>query len=153
MSKLLGALEREVLLVSQFIELLNAEKAELSSGKAENLDSINAKKLVLVESLNAAGRERARLIGGSDPVSQNEMISWFLANPKEQAAKKTWGSLLEKAVEARHLHELNSELLNVMLKKTSDALAILTRRQQDQTLYSASGQASPTTGSRIVDSA
>ena len=63
MSKLLGALEREVLLVSQFIELLNAEKAELSSGKAENLDSINAKKLVLVESLNAAGSERARLIG------------------------------------------------------------------------------------------
>ncbi len=153
MSKLLEALEREVLLVSKFIELLNTEKAELSAGKTEGLDSINAEKLVLVESLNKVGKERAQLIDASDPVSQTEMINWFLKNPKEQAAQKMWGSLLEKAVEARRLHELNSELLGMMLQKTSDALAILTRRQQDQTLYSASGQSSTATGSRIVDSA
>ena len=107
----------------------------------------------MVDSLNETGRARALLIRRSDPVSQHEMTNWFQENPKEQSAKKTWGALLDKAAEARHLHELNSELLSLMLKKTGDALAILTRRQQDQSLYSASGQSTPATGSRIVDSA
>ncbi len=153
MSKLFETLEREVLLVQQFIELLHDEKTELSCSRSESLDTIKTKKLVLVEALNDIGRTRAKLIQGSDPVSQSEMANWFLNNPNEQAAKKTWDTLLKKAAEARHLHQLNSELLGLMLKKTNDALAILTRRQQDQGLYGANGQSSPSTGSRIVDSA
>ena len=153
MSALSDILGRETDLVSQFIDVLRQEEAALASAKTDDLDAINTKKLVLVELLNQTGKERSLLIFGEESASRAQTAAWLSENPIEQKARKLWGELIDQASEAKRLHELNGELLSLMLRKTSDALAVLTRRQQDQALYGSNGHASPATGSRIVDSA
>lgn len=153
MSALSDILERETDLVSRFIDVLRQEETVLASAKTDDLDAINAKKLVLVESLNQASKERSLLIFGEESASRSQTTAWLSENPKEEKSRKLWDVLIDHAGEARRLHHLNGELLNLMLRKTSDALAVLTRRQQDQALYGSNGHSSPATGSRIVDSA
>lgn len=145
-------LKREAELVARFRNTLLREQEILRSGKSDGLAEINAGKLSLVDSLNLAGAERARTLSSSDEATI-DMQTWFSAHPSEIEAVELWKGLLETAREARAINELNGNLINVLHQKTSDALSILTQGKADQSLYSSNGQASLSTGSRIIDSA
>ncbi|UCV19740.1 flagella synthesis protein FlgN [Ferribacterium limneticum] len=145
-------LKREAELVVRFRNTLLREQEILRTGKSDDLAEINTEKLSLVDSLNLAGAERARALSSSDEATI-DMQAWFSAHPSEIEALELWKGLLGTAREARAINELNGSLINVLHQKTSDALSILTQGKADQSLYSSNGQASPSTGSRIIDSA
>ncbi len=154
MSALAAILERENALVLRFIDVLQAEQTALSSAQTGALEAINTEKLALVEALNLVGQERGSLINKDDSnPSQAQMSEWFASNSGEEKAGQLWASLMELAREARRLHELNGKLLDVMMRRTTEALDILTYRQQDVPLYGSDGQTASASGSRIVDSA
>jgi len=145
-------LKREAELVTRFRNALLREQEILRSGKTDGLAEVNIEKLSLVECLNQAGAERARALSKSDQVTI-DMQKWFSVHPQETESLMLWESLLKEAREARGINELNGNLINVLHQKTSEALSILTNSQADQSLYSSSGQAAMSTGSRIIDSA
>ncbi|NTV69417.1 MAG: flagellar protein FlgN [Azonexaceae bacterium] len=145
-------LKREAELVTRFRNALLREQEILRSGKTDGLAEVNIEKLSLVECLNQAGAERARALSKSDQITI-DMQEWFSVHPQETESLMLWESLLKEAREARGINELNGNLINVLHQKTSEALSILTNSQADQSLYSSSGQAAMSTGSRIIDSA
>jgi flagella synthesis protein FlgN len=136
----------------RFRNALLLEQEILRSGKTDGLAEINAEKLTLVERLNQAGTERARMLSPSNETT-TDTRAWFSAHPQETESFALWKGLLELAREAREINELNGGLINLLHQKTTDALSILTQGKADQSLYGSNGQASPSTGSRIIDSA
>lgn len=152
MTAVAALLKRETELVMRFRNTLLREQAILRSGKSDDLAEINAEKLSLVESLNHAGAERARVLSAGKDTTI-DMPAWLSDHPLENESAALWGGLLKIAREAREINELNGNLINLLHQKTSDALAILTHGQADKSLYRSNGQASQSTGSRIIDSA
>lgn len=154
MTPLAGVLTRETELVSRFILILKQEQEALKSGKPEALAEINGEKINLVDQLNQLGANRSQLTGlPGAPSDQTSMTAWLAQHPQEKKSAALWHALIDLAREAKELHELNGQLIGIHLKQTSAALAVLTQRQQEHTLYGSNGQSSLFTGSRIVDSA
>ncbi|MFH1987500.1 MAG: flagella synthesis protein FlgN [Rhodocyclaceae bacterium] len=152
MNAVVALLKRETELVIRFRDTLLREQDILRSGSSDGLTEVNNEKLSLVEFLNQAGTERSRtLSSGGEPTI--DMQAWFSAHPQEKESAALWEGMLKIAREARGINELNGNLISVLHQKTSEALAILTHSQADQSLYSSSGQAAMSTGSRIIDSA
>ncbi|MGB4065161.1 MAG: flagellar protein FlgN [Azonexus sp.] len=152
MSAVAALLKRETDLVARFRDTLLREQDILRSGSSDGLAEVNIEKLSLVEHLNQAGAERARtLSSGSAPII--DMQAWLSAHPLEKESAALWEGMLKIAREARGINELNGKLISVLQQKTGEALSILTHTQADQSLYSSSGQAAMSTGSRIIDSA
>lgn len=154
MTPLAGVLAREIDLVSSFISLLKKEQETLKSGQPDDLVKINTEKVKLVEQLNQLGTERALSSSGLESaVDQTSIALWLAQHPQEKQSAALWNELIQFAREAKELHNLNGQLVAMYLRQANDALAILTQRQQENTLYGSNGQSSLLTGSRIVDSA
>lgn len=154
MSTIALALGWEIKLVGRFLEILQKEQEALKKGNPAALPELGAAKSELIVQLNGAEDERNRLIGGSPEVGdRNSMQRWLDNNPQAPQCRDLWHKLLELAREAKLMHELNGQLLTLHLRQTGDALAILTKRNQENTIYSSDGQTTTYTGSRIVDSA
>lgn len=146
--------ELEISLISSFVTLLNEEQEALKLGDASGLADIGAAKTALVEKLNGLEGERRSALGIVGEHNTREAMSqWLAKHPEEQTAAVNWQKLLKLASEAKQLHELNAGLVAMHLQQTSEALAILTRRAGDDSLYGKDGQAAQSSGSRIVDSA
>lgn len=154
MSDVAAIIEREIELISRFITALKEEQDALKQGDVAALTDLTARKMLLVEQLNSMETERLGAINlaGADQ-GRGSMEKWLAQNSNEQAAAVNWQKLLNLASEAKSLHELNAQLVDMHLRQTSEILAILTQQPEKQTLYGSSGQAVPATGSRIVDSA
>lgn len=154
MSPLEKIMEREVELISRFIALLEAEQEALKSAKPESLPEIHTSKETLVGELNQLENARIKLVNGPGALTDRErMNAWIKAHPTEKKAAGLWDQLLSLAHAAKQKNELNAALVKLHLEKTTQALAILTRHAQENTLYGSNGQASVYSGSRIVDSA
>lgn len=154
MTPLTGVLTREIDQVSRFVLLLKMEQEVLKSGQPDDLAKINEEKVKLVEQLNQLGTERTQSICELGPVAdQASMASWLAQRPQEKQSAVLWDRLIQIAREAKELHDLNGQLTGMHLRRTNDALAVLTERHQEKTLYGSNGQSSHLTGSRIVDSA
>lgn len=148
-----GIIEREIELISQFISVLNDEQECLKQGDADALPKLTATKGELVEQLNALEAERMVAIGLPGKPSDHATMEDWLKGHRDQNATVNWEKLLVLAREAKTLHELNGGLIAMHLKNTNEILNILTQQPNKPSLYGASGQALPATGSRIVDSA
>lgn len=154
MSQLQRSLANEAALLRRFIEVLREEQSLLVARQADALARVNAAKLELVELLNTAERGRLDLLGRTpSQAGQQEMDNWLQQHPAETAARQQWQALISLAREAREIHNINGELIAMHLAHTSEALDILTQRQNQSALYGSNGQATPGSGSRIVDSA
>ena len=154
MSNIAGILNREIELVSRFITLLGEEQECLKTGNADDLQSITAKKEPLIGLMNAIESERMAAIGEAGrPSNGASMQRWLGQNATDTAAAASWQQLLDLAREAKSLHELNMQLVEMHLRNTTEALAILTQPAESSTLYGSSGQTMTSSGSRIVDSA
>ncbi len=154
MSGMLEILKRESEALSRFVLVLADEQAMLRSAQAAELPAITQEKITLVEQLNQLGAERRALLPktqASDDAAA--MTEWLKSNSSNTEAAQTWQGILELAREARQMHERNGKLVSILLQKTNDALAILTQRAPEQTLYGSDGQTAAATGSRLVDSA
>lgn len=146
--------ELEISLISSFVRLLNEEQEALKVGESSALAEIGAAKTALVEKLNGLESERRAALGIAGEHNTREAMSqWLAKHPEEQTAAVNWQKLLKLASEAKQLHELNAGLVAIHLQQTSEALAILTRRLEHDSLYGKNGQAAQISGSRIVDSA
>ncbi len=152
MAALAPLLKRETELVTRFRDMLLREQDILRSGNSDGLAELNIEKLSLAECLNQAGLERTRALSSSGE-SPIDMQAWFSAHPLEKDAIALWEGMLKIAREARGINEQNGNLINVLHQKTSEALSVLTHTQTNQSFYSSSGQTTPSTGSRIIDSA
>jgi flagella synthesis protein FlgN len=154
MSPLAEVLSRETDLVSRFILLLKNEQNALKLAQAAALSEINRDKQALIEQLNAVGTERSRLTDlNTATANLGDMSTWLTQHPDEKQSAALWVVLIDLAKEAKTLHELNGTLINLHLKQTADAIAVLTRQHQEHSLYGSNGQAAAASGSRIVDSA
>jgi len=154
MSPVASILDREIKLVSRFLALLGQEQEALKSANPTALPEIGREKNLLVEQLNSIEAERNRALG--EPYARqgkNGMLAWLAAHADATECGTLWQELLAQAQEARQMHQLNAGLLALHINKTNEALAILTRHNNDHTLYGANGQTAAYTGSRIVDSA
>lgn len=145
---------REIELVSQFIAVLNEEQEVLKRGDVAALSDLASRKTPLVEQLNNIERERTNAL--DLPESANErgaMENWLARNGNDADTTVNWKKLLNLASEAKRLHELNVQLLEMHLRQTSEILSILTSQPGKNTLYGSTGQTLSSTGSRFVDSA
>lgn len=146
--------EREIALISRFVDLLKEEQEALKRGDPSVLQDIGTEKADLANQLNALESERRTALGFSDKQNTREaMTEWLAQHPNERSAAVNWEKLLDLAREAKQLHELNADLVAMHLRLTSDALTVLTRQSGQNTLYGSNGQTSTISGSRIVDSA
>jgi flagella synthesis protein FlgN len=152
MTEVAALLKREAELVVRFRNVLLREQEVLRSGKSEGLAELSTEKLSLVDSLNNAGAERARVLFSSDD-SMVDMQAWLSNHPLEVESASIWKDVLDVAREARAINESNGNLINTLHQKTSEALSILTQGEANRSLYGSNGQASLSTGSRIIDSA
>jgi flagellar biosynthesis protein FlgN len=147
-------LDKELAAVDAFLKLLQEEHEVLKRGPAERLHSIGEQKILLVDTLNALEVQRERLLDGvSGDTPGKRMEAWLAGKSAKSAHRSKWDKLLEQAREARRMHSINGELVNSLLRRTGDAIGILTQRQKEVSLYGSNGQATEVTGSRIVDSA
>lgn len=147
-------LAQELTAVKTFIGLLTEEHELLKQGVADGLQALSERKLALVGQLNALESQRDTLLGPGQQTSPSErMQAWLQSHPQASNIHANWSSLLELAREARRLHQMNGEILSILLNRTSEAIQILTQQQKEVSLYGSDGQASSPTGSRIVDSA
>lgn len=154
MSDFAAITEREITLISRFVELLKDEQEALKRANAAALPEIGSEKIELVERLNSLEAERRSALGiAGDEKTREAMTEWLAKHPKELTAAVNWNNLLDLAREAKQLQELNARLVDMHLQQTSEVLAVLTRQPQQQTLYGSNGQAAQISGSRIVDSA
>lgn len=154
MADIAAITEREVALIARFVELLKKEQQTLRGTDPADLPVLGAAKEELVGQLNAL--EEQRLAALAMPVGEKPRVAmekWLAANPAEKVAALNWDKLLELAQEARALHHLNAGLVALHLQRTQEALAALNGRTVGETLYGSNGQAAPSSGSRIVDSA
>lgn len=154
MSVVSGLLEREIELVSRFIVALNEEQECLKAADPAALPDLSAAKLALVAQLNALENERMAAIGmAGSPSDHVTMEDWLSRNAHDTNATVAWEKLRILAREAKTMHELNGQLVDLHLRNTNEILDILTQESRQPGLYGSSGQAMPATGSRIVDSA
>lgn len=154
MLPLVQLLGEEKRLVEKFIALLALEQDALTKGAADELPLIVNDKKTLVEALNSLETTRASLISSTPQDSGNQaMERWLSIHPDEKSVANLWREILKLAAEAKQQHALNGRLINMHLTRTSEALNILTQRQQYTGLYGSDGQATSGSGSRIVDSA
>lgn len=154
MSAVAAILEREVDAIARFIALLTDEQNCLISGNADSLPEIAELKSRLVDELNSLEIQRMIEIGhAGHPSDRDTMESWLGENASDLNATVNWKNLRNLAIEAKALHETNRDLVDMHLKNTSEALAILTDRVSGNSLYGATGQTVAPTGSHIVDSA
>lgn len=146
--------EREVGLISRFVALLKDEQEALKRGDAAALPETGAAKAELVDQLNASEMERRVALGNPDEQNIREaMTQWLAEHPAELAAAEHWNRLLALAGEAKELHQVNAALVAMHLEQTREALSILTRQPPKHLTYGSDGQATPSSGSNIVDSA
>ena len=154
MSALSQILEREIDLISRFLVVLEEEQDALKKASPEPLPKIHDEKSLLVDQLNALEVDRIREVGGAPHLADRErMNAWIKAHPSDVEIAVHWQKLIDLASNAKQQSELNASLVKLHLEKTTQALAILTRHNQENTLYGSNGQAATYTGSRIVDSA
>jgi flagella synthesis protein FlgN len=154
MHKLAAIAARETAQLTDFIALLKLEQDALKRADAGALPAISEQKLRLVEALNAIEKERSTALGAdTGEHAHSAMTRWLAANPEQKNIAAGWKNLMDLAREAKQLHELNGQLIKIHLQQTGELLAALTQQYQKNTLYGSDGQASSTSGSRIVDSA
>ena len=154
MSQVISILEQEILLISQFIELLHQEQSCLKQAEPELLGQISLDKEPLIQSLNELESKRIQAVGNAGKLSnQALMTNWLAQNPKNKSATVHWEKLLKLAGDAKVLNEVNNQLVKLHLAKTNAALSILNSQPESRQLYGSDGHAAQTTGSRIVDSA
>ena len=144
-------LDKELAAVDAFLKLLQEEHEVLKRGPAERLHSLGEQKILLVDTLNALEVQREQLLAGAPGDTPGKRMEAWLTG--KSAHRPKWNKLLEQAREARRMHSINAELVNSLLRRTGDAISILTQRQKEVSLYGSNGQAAEVTGSRIVDSA
>jgi flagellar biosynthesis/type III secretory pathway chaperone len=144
----------EIELISRFISLLMEERGALKTANIAALPEIAARKLQLIDQLNAVELTRSQLLDCPESKHiRQAMTHWLTNHPGEKATASNWKKVLELALQAKQAHELNSRLINMHLQQNSEMLAILTRQTQRSSLYGSDGQTSLTTGNRIIDSA
>lgn len=154
MSPLASALEKEAQLVSRLLELLTTEREILVAGNADMLEALTKEKNELVAEITRAGLDRdATFLPAPPPVGNEAMLAWLASRPQEKAAAAAWEKLIGLTRKAKEAHEKNGLTINALVRKTTEALAILTQHQQDHSLYGRDGQTAGSLGKRIVDSA
>lgn len=153
-SAVAAIIEREIELVSRFVSVLNEEQEALKRADVAALPELMSRKAPLVEQLNTIENERLGALNlPAATAERGVMEKWLAQNGNDTAAAVNWKKLLNFAGEAKTLHEMNSNLVDMHLRQTSEILSILTSQPEQSALYGSSGQAVPATGSRIVDSA
>lgn len=154
MPPLAELLERETALVAAFIAILGEQQEALKLGNIEPLPGIDQRKAVLAEQLNAIEIQRNGLLrqAGMEE-SRVGMSRWLASRAADPAAAQAWEKLLQLAAEARDLNLLNGKLIALRLQHTNQALAALGGQDQQSALYGRDGQATPPTGSRVIDAA
>lgn len=155
MSQLADLLVRELAQLSDFIALLEDEQQALKQGEVSQLQAITPRKQEMASALNETENTRLQLISlqpGENPKSAMER--WLAERPGEVSAHTSWQELLNAAIRAKRLHEINGGLIGMHLQHTNEmleALGVATSRQA--TLYGSNGMTEMQSGSRIVDSA
>lgn len=153
-NKLTALTEQEIALISRLLCRLEEEQEALKTANATALPALGEDKLKLIEQLNVLESARAdvlRCSAGEDV--RAAMEAWLNQHPDQKQLAGNWKKLLDLARQAKQMHEVNGQLVNMHLQQTKEILAALTMTAQQNTLYGANGQASTGSGSRIVDSA
>lgn len=151
---LLNCIEREIDLVSDFIDAIEAETAALLDRKAhESLKQAAATKERLGEQLNALNRERDTLLAAMGLPPGHDGTEQAVALHPELA--DAWDDLLALADQAREGNARNALLISVNLRyteQTIEALRQITQQVAPASTYDASGrgQRSPSSQRSIV---
>lgn len=152
-TSLADLLAQEKSAVARFVSVLQDEKTALAQGNAELLASVNGKKVELLELLAAIEGQRSSLVEPECGKGQVGMKLWLTRHPEDKLSRKLWPEVIALAREARHLHDVNGELISLQMGKTQEALAILTQRQKEFSLYGSDGHTESSGPSRIIESA
>lgn len=153
MSQLIQSLiESEVHALAAFVGILQTEQEQLKAGETGNLVALVASKDALVKELIEISRKReAALAAAGVAIDSNGLRRWAASGGP--SAEESLGRLLALAREAREMNDLNGQLVALRLAHTRAALNALSPNASEPGLYGSSGQTTPPTGYRLIDSA
>lgn len=138
--------------IETFIGILQEEQLVLRDGPVDGLAPLGEKKMALVARLNSLEAEREMLLPkATAKTAVASMEAYIKAQPDASRLEPLWHGLLERAREARDLHQVNAKILAGLLDQTDAAINVLRSKQQSTSLYGSDGQVSGSSGSRIVD--
>lgn len=149
---LLPLLVAEKTRVEQFVALLEAEQAALTAGDTGELPELARKKEELAQRIIADARQRNALLATLClPADRDGMYAWSMAHPEQKETAATWTQILSLAASAREMNRVNGELIRMRLQYNSQALEILTRKENPLDLYGPDGQSRTQANRRIDD--
>lgn len=137
----LAALEAERQVTARFVDLLRHEQHVLSSGTADDLETITPRKARLAEEISRyVEARRAHLIRLGLTPDVRGMRTWAALHSEPGKAGALWESLHALAGQARALNETNGMLIEMRLQHCERSLAALNEASGRTTLYGRHGQ-------------
>ncbi len=137
-----ACLDQETTLISQFIDLLQAESdVLLSGGDADALASSTAQKNRFADQLSAWDDQRQTLLTelGYSP-DKAGLDAAVQAHPQLQPS---CDALYQKAAQARQMNEANGQIISTFMIHNQEAQDTLARLADPGQLYDASGMSRP----------
>lgn len=154
MSAFESCLKHELVLLDEFVGMLQAEQRALASGAADLLAGIGEQKVAHLEKMNRAANTRQSVLSAAGCLaSDTQGIADWATQTEGPQVRQLWETLIARATEARQLHEANGGLIAARLQTTNEILEVLSQQARYTNLYGADGQASQITGKRIIDAA
>lgn len=153
MSVLAEILRQELTLVEGFNALLENEKLALQGKDTDQLSTITAEKLALVQKIEEADGVRNRFVIAAGQPGDRQGLEALLGKTGDAAAKALWQALLTQAELARSLNLTIGKLIATKMQSNDKALAVLTQHTPRSTVYGPNGLTSNRFGGRIIESA
>lgn len=155
-------LEEELLLLQNFIALLQREQQALTGGDIQLMLSLGDEKSRLATQLSlSAERRNSQLATVGFSSDRSGVESWIdqMAQVTTQTSSPTssireqWSELLTLAAQARDLNETNGRLIGMHLQHNQQALNTLLSATHQAMLYGPDGQAQAAHSGRLFGSA
>ena len=144
------ALESELSLMHEFVELLEHERAALVAADTDILLALAETKTELYRRLQQQHRGRADILSGQQLDNTDADIRTLCEGMPDTLAR--WDNIIELATEARALNELNGKLITEQMQHNQSALSVL-MAAAEQPLYDAEGATRPAGRGRHLGSA
>jgi len=144
------ALETELSLIHQFVELLERERAALVATETDVLLTLAETKTELYRKLQLQHRVRADILSGQQLDNTDADIRTLCAGMPETLAR--WNDIIKLATDAHARNELNGKLITEHMQHNQSALSVL-MAAAEQPLYDAEGATRPAGRGRHLGSA
>jgi flagella synthesis protein FlgN len=151
-SPLLRAVNAEMEVVQNFVDLLGLEQAALAAGDTDQLPALIEQKNQSATQLGILAKERNGILATQGYAADRAGIeAWCEKHPRQTAVAEAWKKTIALSSEARELNNINGKLITLRMQYNAKALEALRGGSNSLDLYGPDGQSTPVGRMRIND--